>query len=275
MNSLLKIMCVLSLAVTGVLAEDHKDSSMSFTLGTVRSGLRVLCEVPLANISTNAVTACSPVWTAAKDIFHTKGFSGFYSGISAESARALLWYPRMWILRNGPNYYANNVGCSASTGEYLTAATITAFESVLMPLYRYRTALMAEQREVVKRSTQQILRSAYSGTALRATPTFISWAVFLKSEAYAKQHYANAPVVNSLITMGPQILIGFLSSPIYVVLLNRQKLTEPCNMAFIPAVKHYYARCGSSVFLQNGIMGAAMMGVGTLITLIVARYNAD
>lgn len=146
-----------------------------------RVGTRFLLEVPLNNITFNMLTDGRTVGGSLKHILSTKGIRGLYSGLTIEMLRSLSWYPRMWALQKGPDQIAKKLDCASSDNliSHLSAASIAGVEVFTMPLYRIQTAFMVEKKETIKQKTAQLIRTLYTGAALRVIPLFFTWDTFL------------------------------------------------------------------------------------------------
>lgn len=246
---------VLALNLTLSVLWAQGDETKGSISGILRTGMRFAIEVPLNNISANIVSAGRPLIDSARHIIKTKGIKGFYSGGSIELLYSTLWYPRMRLLQKG----TDNV--------HSIAASITALEALTMPLYRMRTALMVEQRSTVQKHIVYILKTVYRGTLLRAAPTFLSWDAFLLTQAYSKQYMKESPLRSMALTTGTQMGIAFAMAPIYVVLINRQKLTEPCSLPFLQSLKHHYIHFGAPLYARTACFGAALLGMQAVLTV--------
>ena len=67
-------------------------------------------------------------------------------------------------------------------------------------------------------------------------------------------------------TTGTQMSMAVAMAPIFVVLINRQKLTNPCSLSFGQALKFYYHQHGIPIFARTAGLGAILLGVQASLT---------
>jgi hypothetical protein len=120
-----------------------------------------------------------------------------------------------------------------------------------------------------------VLRTAYSGTCLRSSASWVSWFVYFETDALANKYFNDNYLVVGGLTAGSQLLAAALTAPIYVVLINRQKLTEPCNLAFWRAVSHHYKLHGLPIFTRTAKLGAGHLVLQAALTTLVTRIFTD
>jgi hypothetical protein len=188
--------------------------------------------------------------------------------MSVEVLRSGLWYPRMWLLQQGSSQAADLLHLSDHKNMtiHLAAAGVTGLEALTMPLYRVRTALMVEHKDTVRRNIVQVFRTLYTGTGLRSIPTFLTWDAFLFAQAYAKEHMSDRPISRLAFTTGTQMGMAVIMAPIFVVLINRQKLTNPSHLPFWDALKFHYQHHGLPIFARTAGLGAILLGVQAGLT---------
>lgn len=236
---------------------------------TARVGLRLLVELPFNNISFNMLTDGRSLKESLQHILRTKGMGGLYSGMPIEVARSLLWYPRMWALQEGPAFLERKVGLDNKDNHivsHLAAAGISGMEALTMPLYRVRTALMVEEKETVKRQFVQVMRTLYTGTVLRTVPLFFTWDAFLLTKIYAQKKFPDSSGSVFAISTLTQASMGVLMTPIYVVLVNRQKLTNPCTLPFLQSLRYHYTLHGMPIFMRTAGIGFVLLGLQAALT---------
>lgn len=252
-----------------------QESARIDSSSTARVGLRLLVELPFNNISFNMLTDGRSLKESFQHIFRTKGMSGLYSGMPIEAVRSLLWYPRMWALQEGPAFLERKM-CFHNKDNHiishLAAAGISGVEALTMPLYRVRTALMVEEKETVKRQFVQLMRTLYTGTVLRTVPLFFTWDAFLLTKIYAQKKFPDSPGTVFAISTLTQASMGVLMTPIYVVLVNRQKLTNPCTLPFLQSLRHHYTLHGMPIFVRTAGIGFILLGVQAALTAGVMLF---
>jgi hypothetical protein len=185
-----------------------------------------------------------------------------------EAARSLLWYPRMWIMKQGATLPEEFRSIALATG-------VAGMEAVAMPLFRIRTAMMVESKETFRHEMSKVLKTAYSGTGLRSFASWASWYVYFETDEWAKQYFKDNHLAAGGVTASSQIVVAALTAPIYVVLINRQKLTDPCELHFWEAVGHHYKLHGSSIFYRTAKLGAAHLAIQAVLTTFVTRFFTD
>jgi hypothetical protein len=260
------VMFVLCLECTAIFAA--KDEGHVFDPATLRATLRFAVEVPFNNVAANTVSKGSNVTESLMDIFSLKGVLGFYAGGSMEAARSLLWYPRMWIIQQGATVSEELIPFTQATG-------VSALEAAAMPLFRVRTAMMVESKARFRRELYNVLRTAYSGTWLRSTASWVSWFVYFETDAWAKHNFQDNHLVAGVLTASSQLAVAAMTSPNYVVLINRQKLTEPCDLPFVEAVCHHYKCHGFTIFYRTAKLGAAHLVLQAALTTLVTGLFTD
>jgi hypothetical protein len=237
-------------------------------VATMRAGLRFAVEVPINNIAANTVPNGLSTVESIRQIFKNKGAGGFYSGASIEFFRSALWYPRMWIIEEGK-------GLPKEYRDVAVAGGITSLEAVTMPLFRLRTAMMVEPFGSVTHNWRHVLSTMYSGTLLRSSATFPSWFLLNKVQAEAKSRWPNAPFAEGVAVTATQVGVALATSPIYVVLINRQKLTDPCNLPFLEALSHHYKCHGLPVFYRTAMFGAVHLGLQGALTVFALHIGSN
>ena len=267
------------------------DDSIFSNAATVRTAMRFAVEVPFNNIAMNTVPDGLTTHQSIAHILKQKGVRGFYSGSPIELLRSVLWYPRMQLM-NDPWKVCVPVGSFQATQEgestrefninwveyapYVsTAANLAGFEMIVMPLFRVRSALMLHPMKSVIESAPHIIDSLYAGSILRGGTTFASWAAFFKAQEYAKDHWENYPLAQAAFIMGTQMLVGAATAPLYVVMINRQKLTNPCDLPLFASAWETYLKQGSHVFIRSAKFGAAHAGVQAALTVGVLKLCGE
>ena len=245
-----------------------KDERIGLDSATLRAGLRFAVEVPFNNVAANSISKGSRVRDSLRGIFSSKGMCGFYAGGSMEAARSLLWYPRMWIIHQGAD-----LPCGLNS--IAQAIGVAALEAATMPLFRARTAMMVESRETFRHEISKVLKTAYSGTGLRTSASWVSWYVYFETDAFARQYFKDNHLALGVVTVSSQVGVAVLTAPIYVVLINRQKLTDPCELSFWDSVGHHYKLHGSTIFYRTAKLGAAHLTLQAVLTTLVTRFFTD
>jgi hypothetical protein len=90
-----------------------------------------------------------------------------------------------------------------------------------------------------------------------------------------KEVLENKPLLQAAFTIGTQMLVGAATAPLYVVMINRQKLTNPCDRPFWASAWETYVRQGSHVFIRSAKFGAAHAGVQAALTVGVLRLCGE
>ncbi|MDP3641241.1 MAG: hypothetical protein Q8R43_02270 [Alphaproteobacteria bacterium] len=147
------------------------------------------------------------------------------------------------------------------------AANLAAFEMIVMPLFRIRNALMLHPFQSILKEASNLGKTLYAGGTLRGGITFASWYTFFKSQEYAKDHWENNSLLQGAFTTGTQMVVGGLVAPLYVVMINRQKLTNPCVFPFWKSAWSIYLKQGSHVYIRSAKFGAAHAGMQAALTV--------
>lgn len=245
-----------------------KDEWVGLDSATLRAGLRFAVEVPFNNVAANSISKGSRVTDSLKGIVSLKGIWGFYAGGSMEAARSLLWYPRMWIIQQGADLPYGLSSIAQATG-------VAALEAATMPLFRFRTVMMVESKEVFRHEISKVLKTAYSGTGLRTSASWVSWYAYFEADALARHYFKDNHLAAGVVTVSSQVGVAALTAPIYVVLINRQKLTDPCELSFCYSVGHHYKLHGSTIFYRTAKLGAVHLALQAALTMFVTRFFTD
>lgn len=260
---------VLILSCLGIsISYASQDKSYGLDPATIRAGLRFAVEVPFNNLAANTVSQGCGVMSSIKNILNQKGVLGFYAGGTMEAGRSLLWYPRMWFIQQGDGVSEEFRSISKATG-------ISLMEALAMPLFRIRTAMMVESKERFRQELLNVLRTGYAGTGLRSSATWISWYVFFETDAFAKQYFKDNSFLASSFTACSQVGVAALTAPMYVVLINRQKLTDPCSLPFWDALGYHYKRYGLPIFYRTAKLGAGHLALQAGLTTCVTRLLTE
>lgn len=233
-----------------------------FSAATWRAALRFVVEVPAATIATNATSQGSSVSRSIRNILTRDGVFGFYKAIPVEIGRSALWYPRMGIMQESKEVSTQYKPLVQSVG-------VAIIEAASMPLFRARTALMVESREKFFHEILSVLKTAYTGTGLRFVATWFSWGVYFKTDSLTKEHLKDNPFLAASFIGCSQAGAAVLTAPIYVVLINRQKLTDPCELPFFEALGQHYKRHGLPIFYRTAKLGAVHLVLQAALTNFV------
>jgi hypothetical protein len=179
------------------------------------------------------------------------------------------------IKRRGGSYFFAQLGFVEYDNCLSTAANLAGFEMIVMPLFRIRSALMLHPIKSVIESAPHIIDSLYAGSILRGISTVASWAAFFKAQEYAQEHWETHPLSQAAFTMGTQMLVGAATAPLYVVMINRQKLINPCDLPFLASAWETYLKQGSHVFIRSAKFGAAHAGVQAALTVGVLKLCGE
>lgn len=266
------------------------DESTFSKAATVRTAMRFAVEVPFNNIALNTVPEGLTTLQSIAHILKQKGILGFYSGTLIEIVRSALWYPRMQLMKDpwqvcvpvgflesiqsGDSIRDININFVEYDKSASIAANLAAFEMVVMPLFRLRNALMLHPLQNILDKSSHISETLYAGSALRGGTTFASWYTFFKAQEYAKEHWESSPLTQAAFTTGTQMMVGAVSAPLYVVMVNRQKLTNPCVLPFWESVRETYLKQGAHVFTRSAKFGAAHSGIQAALTVgVLSLYG--
>lgn len=245
------------------ICQGQVDIPSFFDAATLRAGLRLAVEVPFNNIAINTVPDGLTFLQSSQHIFKHKGISGFYSGAFIEILRSGLWYPRMKVMENP---YSIGLNIRDHDPHLLRAANLTALEVIAMPLFRLRTVLMLHPFQSVVDSAPHIAQTLYAGSFLRGSATFTSWYAFFKAQDFASTQWSKQPWVQVAFTTVTQVITGIMTAPLYVVMINRQKLTNPCKSYFLQSAWQTYLNQGAHVFIRTAKFGAFHSGIQGALT---------
>jgi hypothetical protein len=262
--------------------------------GMLRAALRFAVEVPITTVAINTVPNVLTSKQSIENIFKHKGILGFYSGTPIEFLRSLLWHKRMQLM-NDPwrigiptcewEMQKQASGDEDSNGSYLEvtlipreydrslsiAANLGAFEMAYMPLFRMRTACMLSTIREIRENMARADFSLYSGGYLRGVATFASWYSFFKAQDFANKHLSDHSFAQIGLVTASQAAVGAVTSPLYVVMINRQKLTDPCALPFFDSTWKTYQLHGSQVFWRAAKFGAGHSAVQAALTAGVMK----
>lgn len=257
------------------------DDSTFSNAAILRTGMRFAVEVLFNNIALNTVPDGVTTRQSIAHILKQKGIVGFYSGAPIEVLRSALWYPRMQLM-NEPWKVGVPVGALKSSLDFVEydksvsiAVNLAAFEMAVMPLFRVRNAWMLHSFQNILDKATHISETLYAGSVLRGGITFISWYSFFKAQEYAKEHWESRSLSQAAFTTGTQMLVGGVTAPLYVVMINRQKLTNPCSLPFLESVRETYLKQGAHVFARSAKFGAAHAGVQAVLTVGVLKLCTE
>lgn len=169
--------------------------------------------------------------------------------------------------QRGGSYYFAQLGFVEYALCVTKAANLAAFEMVVMPLFRVRNAFMLHPLQNILDKASHISETLYAGSALRGWITFASWYSFFKAQEYAKENWERSPLTQAAFTTGTQMVVGAVTAPLYIVMINRQKLTNPCNRPFWESARETYLKQGAHVFTRSAKFGAAHAGIQAALTV--------
>lgn len=155
------------------------------------------------------------------------------------------------------------------------AANLAAFEMAVMPLFRIRNVLMLYPFQSILNEASNLGKTLYAGSTLRGSITFASWYAFFKTQEHAKDFWEGNPLFQGAVTAGTQMVVGGLVAPLYVVMINRQKLTNPCGLPFFDSMWNTYIKQGSHVFVRSAKFGAANAGMQAALTVGALRLCGE
>ncbi len=282
---------VTTLSVCFGQGEDPTVSNTASNTATLRAAMRFAVEVPFNNVALNTVPDGLTTRQSIAHILKQKGILGFYSGSPIEVLRSALWYPRMQLMKDPWKVCAPVGSFKPSTDEdsirgfninfveydpdISIATNLAAFEMAVMPLFRVRNACMLHSFQSVLENVSHMGKTLYVGSFLRGGTTFVNWASFSKAQGYAKEHWEGDPLLQGAFTTGTQMVVGGATAPFYVVMINRQKLTNPCVLSFLASLRETYFTQGSHVFMRSAKFGAAHSGVQAVLTVGVLRLCGE
>ena len=250
------------------------EDSTFLNAATLRTAVRFAVEVPFNNVALNTVPEGLTARQSIAHILKQKGVLGFYSGAPIEILRSLLWYPRMQLMKDSWNIYIpvgsledGNINFVECDPHVSTSVNLAAFEMGVMPLFRIRNAFMLHPFQSILDNGSHIGKTLYAGGTLRGGITFASWYTFFKAQEYAKDHWENNSLLQGAFTTGAQMVVGGLVAPLYVVMINRQKLTNPCVFPFWKSAWSIYLKQGSHVYIRSAKFGAAHAGMQAALTV--------
>lgn len=265
--------CLLGIITTLSICVGQGDDSSFLNAVTLRTVMRFAIEVPFNNIALNTVPEGLTTRQSISHILKQKGVRGFFSGSPIELVRSALWYPRMQLM-NEPWKVCVPVRSLESTLDFVeydphvsTATNLAAFEMIVMPLFRVRNVFMLHPLQNILDKASHIGETLYAGSALRGGITFASWYSFFKAQEYAKEHLESSPLSQAAFTTGTQMVVGAVTAPLYIVMVNRQKLTNPCELPFLESAWETYLKQGAHVFVRTAKFGAAHAGVQAALTV--------
>jgi hypothetical protein len=262
--------------------------------GILRAGLRFAVEVPLTTVAINTVPNGLTSKKSIEHILQNKGVFGFYSGTPIEILRSSLWYKRMQLMNDPwrigiPTYeletQKHDRDDDVANDSYLAvtlipreydrsvsiAANLAVFEMVCMPLFRMRTACMLSTIKDIKENMVKADFSLYSGGYLRGAATFLSWYSFYKAQDFVNKHLSDHSFAQVGLLTASQAAVGAVTSPLYVVMINRQKLTDPSALPFFDSAWKTYRYQGSHVFWRAAKFGAGHSAVQAGLTAGVMK----
>lgn len=171
------------------------------------------------------------------------------------------------IIRRGGSYFSAQLGFVEYDHSLSVAANLAAFEMIIMPLFRIRNACMLYPWQSILKKASYIGETLYAGSTLRGGTTFASWYTFFKAQDYAKEHWEGDPLLQGAFTTGTQMVVGGVTAPFYVVMINRQKLTNPCALPFWTSLRETYLKQGAQVFTRSAKFGAAHASLQAALTV--------
>ncbi len=233
----------------------------------VRAGLRFVFEVPFNNIAANTVPDNKTIAQSISHILKSKGPIGFYSGGNIELLRSTIWLPRMWMLENAPQHLQSDLTIQSPHAIHsLTACGVAATEAVFMPLFRIRNAAMLSNSTSIFAHKSHILNTLYAGNLPKSIATFISWDAYLYANSTAEHYFTDSRTASVLLTSSAQLASAIVTTPLYVVILNRQHPTDHCTRPFWQSLSHQYRLHGMPLFYRTAAIGSGHLVLQALLT---------